>query len=82
MAPARKHPARRNRVMVKEITLENIESTDWSDAGSGYPQKGKAYAPINMPGYRLVLSDRTGYYEHHVDSYLRVIGSHGDRNIK
>jgi hypothetical protein len=73
VALAKKDLTCRGGVSLQRITLEQIEAVDWPDASLGCPEEGKAYAQVIMPGYRLVLSDGTRYFEYHTDRNLRVI---------
>jgi hypothetical protein len=79
IALAKKDLAHRGGVSLQRITLKEIEAVDWPDASLGCPEKGKAYAQVIVPGYRLVLSDGTGDFEYHTDRHLRVIYCSSDK---
>lgn len=76
VALAKKDLARRRDISAERIALKHIEGVDWPDASLGYPEEGKSYAQVIMPGYRLVLSDGTADFEYHTDKHQRVVLCH------
>jgi sarcosine oxidase gamma subunit len=79
VARAKKRLARRRGVSEEKIVLKHIERVTWPDASLGYPKKGRMYAQVVAPGYRLVLSDGTADFEYHTDDYRRVVLYRGSK---
>ena len=73
IARARKDLARRRGMSDEKIVLKDAEAVTWPDTSLGCPQKGRVYAQVVTPGYRLVLSDGTTDFEYHTDNYRRVV---------
>lgn len=76
---AKKRLARRTGVADEKIVLKHVEHVTWPDASLGCPQKGRMYAQILTPGYRLVLSIGTADFEYHTDDYHRVVLYRGSK---
>ncbi len=57
----------------EQIQLVKQEKVDWPDTSLGYPEKGKMYAQVITPGFRIVLEAGGKLYEYHSD-YERVVG--------
>ena len=65
--------AERLNIPLSQIQLIKQEKVDWPDTGLGYPEKGKMYAQVITPGFRIVLKAEGRLYEYHSD-YERVVG--------
>lgn len=65
--------ARQTGVAAEEIMLKHIEPVTWPDASLGCPKKGRLYAQVLTPGYRLVLSDGITDFEYHTDGHGRAV---------
>jgi hypothetical protein len=79
IARAKKRLARRIGVADEKIVLKHIERVTWPDAGLGCPQKGRMYAQVLTPGYRLVLSNGTADFEYHTDDNRKVVLYRGSK---
>jgi len=79
---ARKDFAKRRGVSEEKIVSKEMEAVNWPDASLGCPQKGRVYAQVVTPGYRLVLSDGTTDFEYHTDNFRRVVLHREASNLK
>ncbi|VVB85938.1 Uncharacterised protein [uncultured archaeon] len=70
---AKKDLAARLNITAGQIQLARLEKVDWPDTSLGYPEKGKMYAQMITPGFRIVLEAGGRSYEYHGD-FKRVIG--------
>ncbi len=70
---AKEDLASRKGIDKDDITVVNIESVDWPDAGLGCPEPGKVYAQVVTPGYRIFLSYEKKKYKYHSDKENRVV---------
>ncbi len=50
-----------------QITLTEMEATNWSDASLGCPQEGMMYAQVITPGYLMRFEAGGQAYEYHTD---------------
>lgn len=82
ISQAKKRLARRTGVADEKIVLKHIEHVTWADASLGCPQKGRMYAQVVTPGYRLVLSNGTTDFEYHTDDYRRIVLCQGAKQSK
>jgi hypothetical protein len=82
IARAKKRLARRTDVSDEKIVVKHVERVTWPDASLGCPQKGRMYAQVLTPGYRLVLSSGTTDFEYHTDDYRRVVLYRGSKQSK
>ncbi len=57
--------ARRLNLTPDQISVVSVESVEWSDAGIGCPEPGKAYAQVITPGFRIVLRADGVTYTYH-----------------
>jgi hypothetical protein len=48
-----------------EISVRTVTATEWPDAALGCPAKGKVYAQVITPGFRVVLEARGKVYPVH-----------------
>lgn len=60
-------------IPVSDISLIKEEAVEWPDASLGYPEKGKMYAQVITPGFKIILKADNKLYEYHSD-YKRVAG--------
>ncbi len=65
--------SRRTGIPLDEIKAVNMTPVDWPDASLGHPEKGKVYAQVITPGYRIILQARGEEYEYHSDLEERVV---------
>lgn len=70
---AKEDLARRTRVSVTQITVKEIEEVTWPDSSLGCPERGKTYAQVLVPGYRLTLCAGGQDFQYNTDAYKRVI---------
>ena len=73
VARARRDAARRAGVSSDKISVKVVEAVTWPDSSLGCPRKGRAYAQVLAPGYRLVLSAGAADFEYHTDGRRRVL---------
>jgi hypothetical protein len=64
--------AERLKVDPSQISVENVEATDFSDASLGVPESGKSYAQVVTPGYIIMLKVDGQTYRYHA-SEQRVV---------
>ncbi len=82
IAEAKKRLASALGVSQEQIVLKYSEHVSWPDASLGCPEKGRVYAQVVTPGYRLVLSDGTTDFECHTDEQRRVVLCPGFKQSK
>lgn len=70
---AKKDLAKRTGIPGEKIVLKQMQAVSWPDASLGCPQRGRVYALVVTPGYRLVLSDGTTDFEYHTDNSRRLV---------
>jgi len=73
IARAKKDLARRRGISGEKIVLKETKAVSWPDASLGCAQRGRVYAQVVTPGYRLVLSDGTTDFEYHTDNRRKVV---------
>ena len=54
-------------VSVSRIHLVEMHPVNWTDSSFGCPVPGQTYSPVNIFGYRIVLSDGDKQYIFHTD---------------
>src|SRR5262245_13031868 len=80
VALARKTLADELKTAAADAQLEKVEAVEWSDTSLGCPEKGKMYAQMITPGYRVVLQANGRSHEVHVGGNRAVIcGTQGAR---
>lgn len=65
--------AARISIPAEKITLLNVQSVEWPDAGIGCPAEGYDYAQVITPGYKIVLQAEGTLYTYHTDQGTFVI---------
>ena len=65
VAEARAHLAQKLGIELKEISVQNVESTEFSDASLGVPEEGQMYALVITPGYIIDLTAQGDTYHYH-----------------
>jgi hypothetical protein len=56
-----------------DAELEKVEAVEWPDTSLGCPEKGKMYAQMITPGYRVLLKANGRTHEVHVGGSRAVI---------
>jgi hypothetical protein len=57
----------------EEITVQQVDETEWSDSSLGCPEPGRAYLQVITPGYRVVLGARGQQHVYHTDTRNMVV---------
>lgn len=57
----------------EEITVRQVDETEWPDSSLGCPEPGRAYLQVITPGYRVVLGARGQQYVYHTDRQNMVV---------
>lgn len=57
----------------EEIEVLSVESVEWPDASLGCPERGKSYAQVITPGYRVILQVEGREVEVHTDRQGRNV---------
>lgn len=52
-----------------EISLVSVEARTWSTTALGCPEKGKMYAQVLTPGYKIILEVDGTRYDYRADEY-------------
>jgi len=60
-------------VSADAIELDKAEAVDWPDAGLGCPERGKMYAQVITPGYKVLLKADGKTYAVHVGAGRAVV---------
>ena len=55
------------------LVVRRANAVDWPDAGLGCPEKGKSYAQVVTPGYRVLLQVEGALYRVHVGGGNAVV---------
>jgi len=53
-----------------KIEVKSCEEVTWNDSALGFPQAGRFYMQVLMPGYRVVLSSAGADYEYHTNASI------------
>jgi hypothetical protein len=64
-----------------QISLKSIESVEWSDTSLGCPEKGKMYAQVVVPGYKIILEAQGKTYEYHAGGSSVIFCEKSGRGI-
>lgn len=59
--------ARRLGVSAREVRVVQVAAVQWPDASLGCPEKGKVYAAVVTPGYRIELEYAADRHLYHAD---------------
>src|SRR5947209_8278206 len=73
VALARQTLAREHGIEPGRISLEDASAVDWPDAGLGCGEKGRMYAQVITPGYRVRLEADQAKYDVHVGGGRAVV---------
>lgn len=60
-------------VAAAQVTIDKVETVQWSDASLGCPAPGQAFVPGAVPGTRFVLSAANQHVEVHSDGTGRMV---------
>jgi hypothetical protein len=58
--------ARELGVAAGAFVVQKVEAVEWRDTSLGCPQKGMRYAPVIVPGYRVVLEHEGRAHHFHI----------------
>ena len=58
-----------------QIAVKSVEAVDWPDASLGCAQRGRMYAQVITPGYRILLEAGGKVYEYHASQTHAVLCS-------
>jgi hypothetical protein len=58
---------------IEQIVVKDYKEVTWSDTSLGFPEEGRLYASVLVPGYRLVLSDGKEFFQYNTDRGTRVV---------
>ena len=58
-----------------QIAVKSVEVVDWPDASLGCAQRGRMYAQVITPGYRILLEAGGKVYEYHASQTHAVLCS-------
>jgi hypothetical protein len=58
--------ARELGVATGAFVVQKVEAVEWRDTSLGCPQKGMRYAPVIVPGYRVVLEHKGRAHHFHI----------------
>jgi hypothetical protein len=50
-----------------QIQVVSVESVQWRDSSLGCPERGKVYAFVITPGYKILLQTGSGRFEYHTN---------------
>jgi len=56
-----------------DITVVEMEETEWRDSSLGCPEPGMNYLQVITPGYKITLEAQGKRYEYHSDTNRRVV---------
>lgn len=65
--------AARLKLAETQITVRGVEAVDWPDASLGCAQRGRMYAQVITPGYRILLEAGGKVYEYHASQTRAVL---------
>ncbi|MBI2859749.1 MAG: hypothetical protein HYX90_11835 [Chloroflexi bacterium] len=57
--------ADRLKVSASSITVVSIQPVNWPDTSLGFPEPGRMYAQVIVPGFKIILSSGGAQYEYH-----------------
>jgi hypothetical protein len=60
-------------VSADALQVDKAEAVDWPDAGLGCPEKGRMYAQMIVPGYKVTLKVDGKTYPVHVGAGRAVV---------
>ena len=63
---ARETVARELGVEADAFAVQKVEAVEWRDTSLGCPKKGMSYAPVIVPGYRVVLEHEGRAHDVHI----------------
>lgn len=56
-----------------QVTVMSVEAVEWPDASLGCAQRGRMYAQVITPGYRILLAAGGKEYEYHASQTRAVL---------
>jgi hypothetical protein len=65
--------ATRLKIAEAQIAVRGVEAVDWPDASLGCAQRGRMYAQVITPGYRILLEVGGKVYEYHASQTHAVL---------
>ncbi len=65
--------AGRLKIAETQIAVRGVEAVDWPDASLGCAQRGRMYAQVITPGYRILLEAGGKVYEYHASQTRAVL---------
>ncbi len=65
VSQARAHLAEKLGIKLEEVSVQNVEKTEFPDASLGVPEEGQMYAQVITPGYIIDLTAQGDTYRYH-----------------
>lgn len=82
VAAVKKDLSHRLSINTDSISVEKIETVNWSNTGLGCPEPGVMYAQVITPGFLIELKAKNKLYEYHTDRKRLIVLCDSKNDLK